>query len=381
MAQLGEQVGQATQVGRLPRGGHLGEQVTAGGVHLLEQVAAGGGEDQLAAPTVVGVAFTLQVAGVDLLLDEAAGGGRVDLEAVGDVPDAGGFRTGAFDGAEHPNRAELDARPQAFKELGAVAGPSHQPLEVEQDVVEIGQRGVGGRSGGGGGGAHEMCVPRIQALCQWARDQHSCQGVLGWGVSLRGMSGRVGLLGGTFDPPHIGHLVVAECVRVEFALDEVRLLVAGDPWMKCVTSPADVRVRLARAAVADDPNLHVDPRETQRAGATYTADTLEELAREQPEVERFFILGADAAAALPRWERVEAALDLATFVAVSRPGHELALPAPLAARVRTAEVPHVDVSSTELRARYGQGRATRYLVPPGADDLIRALGLYGVHDG
>lgn len=175
--------------------------------------------------------------------------------------------------------------------------------------------------------------------------------------------------------------MVAECVRVELALDEVRLLVAGEPWMKGSTSPAEARVRLARAAVADDPHLRVDPRETQRPGATYTADTLEELASEQPATDWYFILGADAAADLPRWERVDAALDRATFAVVSRPGHTLDLPARFAQHVRSVEVPHVAVSSTGLRDRYRQGRGTRYLVPPQVDDLVHELGLYGVRDG
>src|SRR5680860_591488 len=115
------------------------------------------------------------------------------------------------------------------------------------------------------------------------------------------MSRRVGLLGGTFDPPHLGHLVVAECARVELGLDEVRLLVAGDPWMKQATLPPEARVAMARAAVADDPHLSVDDREARRHGPTYTADTLAELRAEEPDTELWFVLGEDAAAGLARW--------------------------------------------------------------------------------
>jgi nicotinate-nucleotide adenylyltransferase len=195
------------------------------------------------------------------------------------------------------------------------------------------------------------------------------------------MSRRVGLLGGTFDPPHLGHLVVAECARVELGLDEVRLLVAGDPWMKEHTTPADVRVRLAEASVADDPHLRVDDRETRRDGPTFTADTLEELVQEEPETRWFFLIGADAASAFDRWQRVEAAFALATFVVVPRPGNDVEVPAPFADRVERLDVPLVDLSSSDLRARYRSGRATRYLVPDAVDAVVRARSLYGGEDG
>lgn len=195
------------------------------------------------------------------------------------------------------------------------------------------------------------------------------------------MSRRVGLLGGTFDPPHLGHLVVAECARVELGLDEVRFLVAGDPWMKDHITPAPVRVRLAEAAVADDPHLRVDDRETRRDGPTFTADTLEELVEEEPDTHWFFLIGADAASAFDRWQRVEAAFALATFVVVPRPGHDVEVPAAFAARVEHLAVPLVEVSSSDLRDRYRSGHATRYLVPDAVDAAVRAGGLYGGEDG
>ncbi|MEX1178268.1 MAG: nicotinate-nucleotide adenylyltransferase [Nitriliruptor sp.] len=192
------------------------------------------------------------------------------------------------------------------------------------------------------------------------------------------MSRRLGLLGGTFDPPHLGHLVVAECARVELQLDEVRLLVAGEPWMKStgVSSAAD-RVRLTEAAVACDRHLRVDTREVRRGGPTFTADTLAELRRDEPDAELFFVLGEDAAAGLPRWERVAEAFDLATFVVVTRPGHPAPPAASLPAEVVHLEVPQLEVSSTELRRRFGAGLATRYLVPDAVDDAVRELRLYG----
>ncbi len=191
------------------------------------------------------------------------------------------------------------------------------------------------------------------------------------------MARRVGLLGGTFDPPHLGHLVVAESARVSLRLDEVHFLVAGDPWMKSTTSLATTRVELAEAATVDDPHLVVDAREIHRDGDTITAATLEELGEVEPETRWWFLLGADAASRLPEWQRGRDALALATFVVVTRPGHALELPGGWRERLTHLEVPEVAISSTELRARYEAGRATRYLVPPLVDDRVRARGLYG----
>lgn len=188
----------------------------------------------------------------------------------------------------------------------------------------------------------------------------------------------VGLLGGTFDPPHLGHLVVAECARVELGLDEVRLLVAGEPWMKGAdATPAAQRLALVRAAVADDPHLDVDARELDRPGPTYTVDTLSQLRAEQPEVRLTFLLGADAAARLASWHRVEQALALARFVVVTRPGSRGPAPDGPVGPLPELEVPALAISSRELRRRYAAGLATRYLVPAAVDALIRARGLYG----
>lgn len=177
------------------------------------------------------------------------------------------------------------------------------------------------------------------------------------------MSGRrVGLLGGTFDPIHLGHLVVGEYVRDRLGLKELRLLVAGDPWMKDSESDARHRVAMARAAVADHPAIMVDDRETRRDGPTYTADTLAMLHAEEPGTEFHFLLGADAAEHLPDWHQVDEALDLATFVVVRRPGstmptHDL-MPSTVA-----VEAPLVDISSTAIRRDVAEGRSVRYRVP------------------
>jgi nicotinate-nucleotide adenylyltransferase len=188
---------------------------------------------------------------------------------------------------------------------------------------------------------------------------------------------RVGLLGGSFDPPHVGHLVVAECALVELGLDEVRLIVAGDPWMKPAVSPADDRLALTLAAVRDSRDLLVDDREVRRGGTTYTADTLAELHAEEPDSDFFFVLGEDAAATLPDWDRAAEAFALATFVIVTRPGSPVPDEALLPGPVVHLEIPQLRVSSTELRERFADGRATRWLVPPSVDAEVRRRGLYG----
>jgi nicotinate-nucleotide adenylyltransferase len=188
---------------------------------------------------------------------------------------------------------------------------------------------------------------------------------------------RIGLLGGSFDPPHLGHLVVAECALVELDLDEVRLLVAGEPWMKPAVSPAGDRFALVQAAVQDADGLVVDGREVDREGPTFTADTLAEIRAEEPEAELFFILGEDAAGALPDWERIEDAFALARFVVVTRPGNAAPDRSLLPGPVIHLEIPQLRVSSTELRDRFARGGATRWLVPPAVDAEVRRRGLYG----
>jgi len=192
------------------------------------------------------------------------------------------------------------------------------------------------------------------------------------------VSRSVGLLGGTFDPPHVGHLAVARAALDALALDEVRLLVAGDPWMKQGVSPAAVRLRLARAAVAEVPGLVVDAREARRDGPTYTIDTLRELVAEEPGVDWVFVLGADAAASLPRWRGARELLELCRFVAVPRPGHPLP---DLPEGVELLDVEPVPVSSTRVREAAAAEEPLEGLVPPAVARLVVDLGLYRPGDG
>jgi nicotinate-nucleotide adenylyltransferase len=195
------------------------------------------------------------------------------------------------------------------------------------------------------------------------------------------MNRRIGLLGGTFDPPHLGHLVVAEVARVELDLDEVHFVVAGAPWMKRDYSDAEHRVAMVEHAVADHPRFTVDRSEVDRPGITYTVDTLRTLAAAEPDAELVFLLGEDAAAALPEWKEVDGALVLARFVVLSRPGFEITGSDPRYDRLERLEVPPIGVSSTDLRARFREGGAVRYQTPAAVVAYIREHGLYGTGAG
>jgi nicotinate-nucleotide adenylyltransferase len=187
------------------------------------------------------------------------------------------------------------------------------------------------------------------------------------------------VFGGTFDPPHLGHLVAAANVRHALALDVVLLVVANVPWQKVDSRPitdAEVRWAMVVDAVAGAAGLEASRLEIDRGGHSYTADTLAELAQERPGVELFLILGSDAARGLLSWERAEEIRDRATVVVVDRAGDRPA--AALAGwRWETVEVPAIEVSSSELRTRAGDGRPLDFLVPAAVLNRIRSLDLYG----
>ena len=192
------------------------------------------------------------------------------------------------------------------------------------------------------------------------------------------MGERLGLFGGTFDPPHVGHLVTAVNVRHDLALDRVLLVVSGRPWQKVGTrpiSPPDARLAMVQAAVADVEGLEASAIEIDRGGPSYTADTLAALVAEDPDRELFVILGADAAASIETWERVDEVAASATIVAVGRPGVPVAEPRP-SWRWIALEVPSLDVSSTDLRARVEDGRPLDYLVTHEVVDWIQDHDLY-----
>ena len=187
---------------------------------------------------------------------------------------------------------------------------------------------------------------------------------------------RLGVLGGTFDPVHVAHLVVACDTRAALELDRVLLVVAGDPWQKrgqVVASGAD-RLALVELATDDLDGIEPSAIEIERGVASVTADTLEALTA--PARELFLILGADAVANMGTWRRLEETRDLATVVVVERRGDVHAEPPGGGWKVERVSVPRLDVSSTDLRTRLGEGRPIDGLVPPAVVHAIRARGLY-----
>jgi nicotinate-nucleotide adenylyltransferase len=187
----------------------------------------------------------------------------------------------------------------------------------------------------------------------------------------------VGLFGGTFDPPHVGHLVTAVNVRHALDLDAVVLMVANVPWQKegqrRITG-AEHRYAMVEAAVADVPRLVPGRHEIDHGGPSYTADTLAVLAAECPGAELFTIVGDDAAAGLPTWERWQEVVERSSLVVVDRPGVRVEL-APHIDWIRV-EVPRLEVSSTDLRARFTDGRPLDYLVTEPVLQVIADRGLY-----
>ncbi len=186
------------------------------------------------------------------------------------------------------------------------------------------------------------------------------------------------MFGGTFDPPHVAHLVTAIEARAALSLDVVLMVVANHPWQKVGTrtiTPAADRLAMVEAAVEDLDGIEASDLEIRRGGSTYTVDTLEDLAGEDPDGERFVILGADAAAGLRTWERPDDVAALCRIAVVDRPGATGAVPPGF--RVDRIDVPQLEISSTDLRARAASGRSLRFLVPDRVISVVRDRRLYG----
>lgn len=185
---------------------------------------------------------------------------------------------------------------------------------------------------------------------------------------------RVGVFGGSFDPIHHGHLVVARALRERLELAEVRLIPAGAQPLKHGRHSASApdRARMVELAVAGEPGLVADRIEVERAGPSYTVDTLRALAARCPEAAWMLLLGADAAREFDRWREADAIRALAEVVVFTRGG----APAGNGLRFRVQDVPLVEISATDIRARVRAGRSIRYLVPEAVADYIAARRLY-----
>ena len=197
---------------------------------------------------------------------------------------------------------------------------------------------------------------------------------------------KIGVLGGTFDPIHHGHIAVAKETRVHLNLAEVLFVPAGQPWLKADSpiSPAEHRVRMVRLALANEPGFQLSTMEIERAGASYTVDTIAELkAQLGSGDELFFILGWDSLTQLPRWRQPLRLIEMCYLVAVPRPGFplpdlnslEAAIPG-LSQRLILLDKPEVDIDATGIRERVAQGLSIRHLVPEAVDEYIKKHKLY-----
>lgn len=202
---------------------------------------------------------------------------------------------------------------------------------------------------------------------------------------------RIGIMGGTFDPIHFGHLVLAETVRESMKLDRILFIPTGDPPHKkeqSVTS-AEQRMEMVELAIGDNPDFLCSDMEVERQGYSYTVDTLERLREECGDsCQLFFITGADAIIEILSWKNVERISELCTFVAAARPGTDREklsdfleeLPGYLHNKVHVTQVPALQISSTAIRKKSAAGKTIRYLLPANVERYILENGLYGAGD-
>jgi nicotinate-nucleotide adenylyltransferase len=187
---------------------------------------------------------------------------------------------------------------------------------------------------------------------------------------------RIGVMGGTFDPIHHGHLVAASEVAQSFGLDEVVFVPTGRPWQKQEVSASEDRYLMTVIATASNPQFTVSRVDVDRDGPTYTIDTLRDLQAQRPDAQLFFITGADAVAQILSWRDHDELWNLAHFVAVSRPGHVLSIDGLPRDNVSQLEIPALAISSTDCRDRVRQGHPVWYLVPDGVVQYIEKHHLY-----
>ena len=186
---------------------------------------------------------------------------------------------------------------------------------------------------------------------------------------------RIGILGGTFDPIHVGHLIAGSEVHTALNLDRVVFMPAGQPWQKDEhkVSSAAHRFEMVKRAVADDDRFTVSDKEIVRSGPTYAIDTVEAWVKENPSHEIFWIVGADALIGITTWHRWKEFLGLVKVVSVNRPGLDLA---EVPFEFLSVQMPEVRISATQLRKRFSQGVECKYLVPDSVIDYIFEEDLY-----
>lgn len=197
---------------------------------------------------------------------------------------------------------------------------------------------------------------------------------------------RVGVFGGTFDPIHVGHLILAEFCREQLRLDALRFVPAAMSPLKVGQEAVAPKVRLemVQLAISGNPHFQVDDREIRRGGTSYTVDTLHEISAELPEADLVFLMGADSLGDLDKWRKPEEICQLAEIAVVARGGHAkpdttiLARYLPASRRVDDCLImmPQIEISSSDIRERIALGRSTRYLLHSTTSALIASQGLY-----
>src|SRR5699024_7333276 len=185
---------------------------------------------------------------------------------------------------------------------------------------------------------------------------------------------RIGILGGTFDPPHIGHLIIAEEVRIALDLTEVWFIPTYEPPHKDrASSSVEDRLNMLQRAIGEHPHFKINTIEIERSGKSYTIDTMKTFKRMYPEDEFFFIIGADMVEYLTNWFKIEELIKLVTFVGVKRPGFNVESDYP----VVEVDIPIIDISSTTIRSRLARKQSIKYLTPDAVISYIKERQLYG----
>ncbi|MGM9928600.1 MAG: nicotinate-nucleotide adenylyltransferase [Bacillus sp. (in: firmicutes)] len=185
---------------------------------------------------------------------------------------------------------------------------------------------------------------------------------------------KVGILGGTFDPPHIGHAIIANEVLSALQLDEVRFMPNHTPPHKQKTEGVsnDERVEMLKLTIQDQPKFKMELRELENPGASYTYNTMKDIVEEEPDTKFYFIIGADMIEYLPKWHRIDELVELVQFVGVERPPYKTTTKYPLI----MVDVPNIYLSSSIIRRKVGKGASIKYLVAPAVEKYIEENSLY-----
>lgn len=195
-------------------------------------------------------------------------------------------------------------------------------------------------------------------------------------MAVLGLNSRIGVFGGTFDPPQNGHIAVAAEVLERLSLDMVLFVPAGDPWHKAEESSAEHRAHMVSLAIEGNSHFALSTVDIDRGGPTYTVDTLRDLSRIYPDAQLFFIMGDDAFAGIEKWKDYEDLVSFATLVVVSRHGSHPIVPAKLSPSVNLVEIPMLPVSSSQCRERISQELPIAGLVPDNVAEYVEEHQLY-----